>query len=81
MILTSTKWTINMLIMRRINTELLCVSKDRTVRRAIPQGGVISSLLWLQIAYSLLTKLEISEVIAMMYADDIAIQVQGKIFK
>ncbi|XP_075167884.1 uncharacterized protein LOC142240049 [Haematobia irritans] len=67
-----------MLRHRNIVAELADYNRQATTTRGLPQGGVISPVLWLIILDEILSALSNRGIKVVAYADDIVIMVSGK---
>lgn len=72
------EWILCMLQKRTLITEIKGIKVCRRPIMGCPQGGVLSPLIWLLIADSLLVKLDEAKTFSLGFADDFSICVRGK---
>ena len=72
------EWVIGMLKNRVLSADLRGVTENRIPARGCPQGGVLSPLLWILVADSLLKRLSDLGFESIGYADDFVILSKGR---
>jgi ribonuclease HI len=75
---TIVKWYIKLLKERIVEADLQGVKCRRQTKRGSPQGGILSTLVWILIMDTLLSKFEDRAVKAIGYSDDTNLIVTGK---
>jgi ribonuclease HI len=73
-----TQWILTMLRQRKLTAELRGCMVSMNPVKGCPQGGVLSPLIWILIADSLLRDLNAAKFFAVGYADDFSLVVRGK---
>jgi ribonuclease HI len=74
---TIIEWVMNMLSSRILTAELRDCVSNKVPSRGCPQGGVLSPLLWIMVANSLMVKLSSMRFKVIGYADDFVIVARG----
>ena len=71
-------WIINMLINRKAIIDIKGVQITKNLTKGVPQGGILSPILWNFILESLLDLFRSSPVFTQGYADDVALLLSGR---